>query len=122
MLFNFWVLVPVALISAAGIVCAKRRAYTTYVAFVAALWLVAASIWHAPAPHYSPLRTAATSALVFAPVAILYGLVPGLQVRGGASHVRVVVLTAIASGIAFPLWVIWWAYVDCWFLDDCFGG
>jgi len=122
-LFGFWTLVAVALVAAAAVLCAKYRAYLPYVAFVFALWLAGVLACCASrAPDDSLLRTAASSALAITPVAVLYCLIPGFQVRGGASHVRVVVSTAIASGLAFPLWQLWCWYVECKLFYTCLGG
>ena len=89
---------------------------------IAESWLTVQRHWWA----WEALREFCDSnpreALAITPVAVLYCLIPGFQVRGGASHVRVVVSTAIASGIAFPLWQIWCWYVECKLFYTCLGG
>jgi hypothetical protein len=112
--------ITAALVSGAAIFCAKRRAYTQYLALIGILAIAAIAISAAVRPsYYSTGKAIFVAFLMFLPLTVLYCFMPGLLVRKAASPKVVLVLTFLVTAIAVPVWLMYGLYIVCFVGQDC---
>jgi cytochrome bd-type quinol oxidase subunit 2 len=119
--FGLWFLVgSLATIAIAATLCARRRAYRTYLACVAVLTVAGiVLVFASMPPHHSGLGAGVTSVVMYAPLGVMYGLVPGYLVRRAASRREVLFTTAVITIVGVPIWFGYALYVSCYVGHDC---
>jgi hypothetical protein len=119
LLFFGLCLLIATLVGAAASVCSPGRRYGVYLAVISVLTAggVAFGVHGSPGPANDLVLL--IEAAIFAPLGIVYSVIPGLLVRRGSSTRLLWVVTFLTTVVAVPAWVFWGVYVSCTLGHDC---
>lgn len=107
-------------ITATAALCARRRAYASYVGSVALLTAAAIAVAVVTRPAYYQERQAIFVAIVmFVPLAAVYLVLPGQLVRKAAAPRKILITTIFVTVIAVPIWLVYDLYAACYLGLDC---
>jgi|SRR5580658_3493293 hypothetical protein len=103
----------------AASLCSRQRWYGLYLCLIGALTILGTAFGVISVPRGATLLSVGTETALFAPLGILYSVVPGLMVRRGSRPALIWVVTLLVSAGALPLWIFYGIYVLCYLGHDC---